>query len=246
MSNITTFAAIIQQQRTTVETRGAIPPTMDLKEAWKAFLNYVVPFESKLRRKHIEHQVDLATQVYNINQLKLQHTQRIRPVSATVQVEAVKEAVNELFNWKATVWNNRVETSRFSIKLQAHFEKLAKERMAVLRIPVDRLDQEHPYERFRENLMEFVQRVWDEIHSGAQQVDSSVDAEDISAGLGRQAQHSQQQIQQTVATSPMPQLSPNHSSDRRLQQEIDLINLDLHTNIDNVNRSILSEHPEWV
>ncbi|TIA74669.1 hypothetical protein E3P91_00828 [Wallemia ichthyophaga] len=197
MSNITTFAAIVQQQQTTIETGGAISPAVDLKEAWAAFLGHVVPTDYKLRKIHMDYQIDLATQVYNINQLKVQHMQRIRPVSAMVQTEAVKEAVQELFNWKGTVWNNRVDASRLSTQLQAHFEKLAKERMMVLRIPVDRLDHEFPYEKFKGNVMNFVQQVWDDIYNDANHTtDRTIFEDDRSTGLERSSQQNLSQVQQ--------------------------------------------------
>lgn len=197
MSNITTFAAIVQQQQTTIETGGAISPAVDLKEAWAAFLGHVVPTDSKLRKIHMDYQIDLATQVYNINQLKVQHMQRIRPVSAMVQTEAVKEAVHELFNWKGTVWNNRVDASRLSTQLQAHFEKLAKERMMVLRIPVDRLDHEFPYEKFKGSMMNFAQQVWDDIYNDANHTtDRTIFEDDRSTGLERSSQQNLSQVQQ--------------------------------------------------
>ena len=176
MSNLATFAYIVQQQRLTVETLGAVPAKLDLKDAWKVFLTHIIPADAKIRRKHINYLIDLATQVYNIHQYNTSS-------SGNAQRDAYNEASYELFNWKGTVSSTGVGQSRLSTKLQECFEKHAPERyFSLLRTPIPDLNDAHPFDAFRVSTMELVQRFYDDVSGAAE----DVQGEDEVGGQGQQ------------------------------------------------------------
>lgn len=258
MSNITTFAYIINHQSATVDSNGEIRPSVNLKEAWQSFLPFIIPESNKVHKRHVDMLIELGTQVYNLKQLIVSHTQKQSDASR-LQAESVKELKLELFNFKATFKN--VDKKKLSNKIETHFLKKAKDRaQSILRLPVESLNNEYPYEEFKGLIFNYINTIWDQdgldiagSPDNASPYGSSVEDEELTDVLNvsrlLQPDPSQSVMDHHTQRHPvdvssnMPQLLS--SDNRSLHNDIG-VNLDLDSHIDNVNGSIFSEQPEYV
>ncbi|TIC01185.1 hypothetical protein E3Q18_00784 [Wallemia mellicola] len=253
MSNITAFAYIINHQSATVDSNGEISPSINLKEAWQSFLPFIIPESNKVHKRHVDMLIELGTQVYNLKQLIVSHTQKQSDASR-LQAESVKELKLELFNFKATFKN--VDKKKLSNKIETHFLKKAKDRaQSILRLPVESLNNEYPYEEFKDLMFNYVNSIWDQDGSNiagspgnASPHGSSVEDEELTdvLNVSRLLQPDQSQGAMEHHTQPHPIGDTSNmphllsGDDQNLHNEID-VNLDLDSHIDNVNGSIFSE-----
>lgn len=258
MSNITAFAYIINHQSATVDSNGEISPSINLKEAWQSFLPFIIPESNKVHKRHVDMLIELGTQVYNLTQLIVSHTQKQSDASR-LQAESVKELKLELFNFKATFKN--VDKKKLSNKIETHFLKKAKDRaQSILRLPVESLNNEYPYEEFKDLMFNYVNSIWDQDGSNiagspgnASPHGSSVEDEELTdvLNVSRLLQPDQSQGAMEHHTQPHPIGDTSNmphllsGDDQNLHNEID-VNLDLDSHIDNVNGSIFSEQQRYV